>query len=340
MYNEDQILKQEEMFIDKSIRNLWKYLYGGRWLIKCELVEFLTFQEWCNLFLLGIHTKDDVPKCPICGNARSFDAQHRRYRVSCGNPSCAQIIALQDPELRDRISNSVRENYIKHPELKDQISESVRRYFSENPEAGKLHSEAIKTMWADENSIYNSPEYRAYLGECISKGLVRAHANPDSGYNDPEVIKKRSQTMSKTMSRLVREHPESFHARNGQWMDSCSKCINSDRIYTRSTWEFHWIEKLESDPKVISYEWESLTLEYIINGEIRYYVPDALVHYVDHDELQEVKRDDWLNIPSVMAKTKAALLWCNDHNIEFRFICYEDIFLDHRSEIDYSSYLK
>jgi hypothetical protein len=74
-----------------------------------------------------------------------WDSDEARDMVAHGIKNMAQ------PGIRERISQSVKENYDKNPELRVKIGEGAKRYFAV-PENKKKRSEQSKAMWRDEST--------------------------------------------------------------------------------------------------------------------------------------------------------------------------------------------
>lgn len=86
------------------------------------------------------------------------------------------------------------------------------------------------------------------------------------------------------------------------------KC--STPIHYRSGWEKTVAEFLDSNPEVVSYEYESLMVPYVMAGRGHTYYPDFLVRYKSgRTVIVEVKRQDKLATKKVMLKNAAVRSW-------------------------------
>jgi hypothetical protein len=107
------------------------------------------------------------------------------------------------------------------------------------------------------------------------------------------------------------------------------KCANGPVKY-RSGWELTVCVQLDNDPKVISYEYEPLQLEYVSNKRTqrkRIYIPDFLIVYCNKTKkLVEVKRKKQLNNKTVIKKAKVARLWCRENKAKYEFWTDKQIF--------------
>ena len=81
-------------------------------------------------------------------------------------------------------------------------------------------------------------------------------------------------------------------------------------IHYRSSWERTVCEMLDRNPEVVSYEYESVIIPYLLAGKTRKYYPDFLIRYKSgRVSLVEVKRQDKLTTKIVMTKAQAARQW-------------------------------
>lgn len=113
------------------------------------------------------------------------------------------------------------------------------------------------------------------------------------------------------------------HGFVGSHFDS-KKCGKT--FYCRSSYEHMYLEKLEADCSVASYEVEPFRIPYVIDGSVHNYVPDALVTYVDaHMELVEVKPASLTETASNVAKREAAQAWCLSNGVVYRTITEADL---------------
>lgn len=68
------------------------------------------------------------------------------------------------------------------------------------------------------------------------------------------------------------------------------------------------------------YEYESVVIPYVVRGKNRLYYPDFLVWYKEQPGpvLVEVKRQDKLTDPVVIAKSKAAREWAQQNGATYQ----------------------
>lgn len=109
---------------------------------------------------------------------------------------------------------------------------------------------------------------------------------------------------------------------------SSIKLLNGPIKY-RSGWEKLFMEWLDANDDIQSYEYESIVIGYISNfksQKLRHYYPDLFVHYVDgHNELIEIKPKSKLLHKLVLKKAQAAEVWCKEHNATYKLVTENDL---------------
>lgn len=92
----------------------------------------------------------------------------------------------------------------------------------------------------------------------------------------------------------------------------------------RSGWELAYLQHLDQDVMVASFEYEGLIIPYVSNvrsGKLRRYFPDFLVSYVDGTRrLVEIKPSKRLAQAAVAKKLRAAEAWCREHGVTLEVI--------------------
>ncbi len=92
----------------------------------------------------------------------------------------------------------------------------------------------------------------------------------------------------------------------------------------RSGWEFSYLQFLDANVEVLTFEYEKLKIPYISNiktGKVRNYIPDILVSYVDGKKhLVEIKPKKRLDQVTVKKKLAAATIWCSAHGVTLEII--------------------
>lgn len=88
----------------------------------------------------------------------------------------------------------------------------------------------------------------------------------------------------------------------------------------RSSWEREFIDYLDNNNKISSFYVESITIKYHYD-QIRHYIPDFLVEYVDgKKEIIEIKPSCFLEHKINKLKFAAARKYCEENNMKFRVL--------------------
>jgi hypothetical protein len=125
-----------------------------------------------------------------------------------------------------------------------------------------------------------------------------------------------------------------------------AKYVGTYPIIYRSSWELAFMRMADKHPNIVSWASEPVKIPYYnpVRGKYTVYVPDFLIVYEDrngkrHQEMIEIKprsqtflheaksKKDQLSAAVNMAKWKMAGSWCAKHNIRFRVINEDDIFM-------------
>jgi len=92
----------------------------------------------------------------------------------------------------------------------------------------------------------------------------------------------------------------------------------------RSGWESKYMVYLDSNPDVVTWSYEKLVIEYVSNKKSkkkRKYYPDFQVEYKDGKKVViEIKPSRKLQQSTVIKKIKAAIEWCNDHDVDYKIL--------------------
>jgi hypothetical protein len=92
----------------------------------------------------------------------------------------------------------------------------------------------------------------------------------------------------------------------------------------RSGWELLFMQHLDADASVASYQYEGICIPYVSNtrsGKLRKYYPDFLVEHVDgRKRLVEIKPKKRMEQARIQKKLKAAEAWCLTHGVALEVI--------------------
>lgn len=98
------------------------------------------------------------------------------------------------------------------------------------------------------------------------------------------------------------------------------------KITLRSKFELAYIQMISSLNNVASVEYESLKIEYTIDGKVRNYVPDFKIVYDDGKvEIAEVKPLEAIDLPQNVVKSEYAIKFCESRGWSYKYITQNDI---------------
>lgn len=224
----------------------------NEWVFSNKLSERLeelgiTKQSWYDRWILNITTPLERPKCRTCGREVEFKDMVYGYRTSCNNSCSAQY----------RENNS--EQYSLYHEFK--LNGGGFGLMASNPEEYTLQRE-----WLDSGGGFG------YMWKNLE--------------HYPEVIKFLES--GGAIGHMMRNQEEylDFYKTSIQNSRGKSGFIFTQKGPTecpyRSSLELRFIEALEKDSDVDSFEYESIQVPYIDEyGTSRTYYPDFKVHYQD-----------------------------------------------------------
>lgn len=166
-------------FINGHVGNKWKWFIPE---INEQVISFnlertiqdklgISAREWFrNRVLLAYGDKNGNHYCPICGkligSGKFFYTDGR-----CDNPECHKIFRSisatiknvenykENPSIKKKISNTLKDTYKGNPELHEKLSESTRKGL-DTDESRKRRSEAHRKIWANPTDAMLNPKGR------------------------------------------------------------------------------------------------------------------------------------------------------------------------------------
>ena len=91
----------------------------------------------------------------------------------------------------------------------------------------------------------------------------------------------------------------------------------------RSGWEGKYFDYLESDPDVVTYDYECIKIPYVSNkksGRTRNYIPDFMVTRPSGIEIIEIKPTRFLKKRAIVKKLAAGHEYATSHNMTFKLL--------------------
>jgi hypothetical protein len=84
----------------------------------------------------------------------------------------------------------------------------------------------------------------------------------------------------------------------------------------RSSWELKYMQYLDNNPDIATYEYESLKIPYIYRKKARSYCPDFIIGNM----IIEIKPAYKTTVKKNIAKFAAGKAYCKEHNMEFKVL--------------------
>jgi hypothetical protein len=197
------------------------------------------------------------------------------------------------------------------PEAATKISERVHERMSRpdyvHPFLGKHHADDAKKRMSATRT---------------ERGLAKGEKNGMFGRKHTE---KAKEAMSEKHADLLVHGQQRPYGRNSQ--RGVYEPVKAPReAKYKSGWELAVMKHLDADPNVVSWEYESIRIEYFYDHK-RWYVPDFLVTFSDdHREMWEVKPKEFVRTQKTLLKTEAARAWCVQNGVEsYNLITGDDL---------------
>lgn len=97
-------------------------------------------------------------------------------------------------------------------------------------------------------------------------------------------------------------------------------------MYHRSSWELAFMKWLDADPRVVSYQYESIRIPYCFNGNKRWYVPDFLVEWTGGVKyMYELKPKEFLDDERTQKKAFAACGYAHNNGLHYDVLTREKL---------------
>lgn len=203
---------------------------------------------------------------------------------------------------------------------------NMKRYLKENPDIAKQridHARSLITPESEARRIETLHNTYASMSEQQKKEFSdHGKALWQSGIMDAARVKaaetfkqrningeydftQRNENLSKSISQKYLDG--GFEWSKGKYTSTKT----NKECYYRSSWELTYMQSLDSDVDVVSWESEFVRIPYKLDDNNRFYVPDFHVVKIDGSNLLvEIKPHDLRNHPMNIAKRIAAIAYC------------------------------
>lgn len=96
----------------------------------------------------------------------------------------------------------------------------------------------------------------------------------------------------------------------------------------RSGWELAYLKKLDSDPDVVSFGYETVVIPYVSNmrfGRVRRYFPDFVVIRSSGTTIVEIKASSFLTRKMVIKKLEAGRSYAAAHGMTYEVLTEKEL---------------
>jgi hypothetical protein len=237
-------------------------------------------------------------QCDACGVViEGSKGRYERGKTHCCNNKCVSKLRSEHPELFP--DNGAARNT---PEACAKAMATRKRRI----EAGE-----IKHSWTGRK---HSEETKRHLSE-VSKGGIRSGKN--NGMFGRTHSKEARERISNARSQLIIDGKfRAYGTCNKKGFHLSTK--TGENCFFRSSWEEDLMKWLDTNPNVLTWEYEKIRLPYVYDDHKRWYVPDFLVTYTDSSRhMIEVKPKEFVEAQRVRLKREAGEKWCLENGATF-----------------------
>lgn len=229
---------------------------------------------------------------------------------------------IKSYDVRSRTSETLQKMHQDHPELAKLISEKIsgeNNYFY-----GKHHSEETKQKlrekskqnWEDQNSIFNSEEYRQNLSEGHLRTWreIKQDKERCAKISEEQSIRSTEMILSgKILSYGSKKHKKGFYHNNKNNID----------IYYVSSWEESFMRLCDDIGEINKFDKVRFFIKYIDSfGQQRRYIPDF---FINEKIIIEIKPKLMLNRFNNQNKFSACMSYCLENDLRFIIITEDEL---------------
>jgi hypothetical protein len=267
-----------------------------------------------------------VPRC-MCGCGKNVP-----YTSSSGYSFKSYILG-HHANVRAPLSKEARAS------IGRKNSKNMKDYYKNNPEAAKLKGSQLRAGTTPESEIRRvETVIKTYQDMSEEKKQKFSDHTRSLWKNDREKMVKAQAKASKTWKERYENGEYDFAERNmkisnaitnlyleggqkwakGKYVSKKSKKI----YYYRSSWELLYMNVLDSDDAVLSWDYEPFSIPYSDGIKQRRYIPDFVVIKQNTKLLVEVKPTSLREHSVNLLKKEAAVKWCKNNGYEYREVSY------------------
>lgn len=192
----------------------------------------------------------------------------------------------------------------RNPSNRPEVSKKVMETRRANIESGLKQPAWLGKTHTEESKQKISVARNAAVADGVPNGMLGKKHSEDS-----------KEKMSKTKTQLIIDgklNPlKTYHVTGFFVSEKTGK-----RSFYRSSWERDVMRWLDKNDEVLTWEHESVRVEYYYDNHKRWYVPDFIVHYRDRKVMYEVKPVELVGFEKTKLKETAAREWCSENGID------------------------
>lgn len=259
-----------------------------------------------------------IPKCKCgCSQEPSWNIALKDFAEYVHGHHARGHVVSEETRRKIGEANSTRmkEYYAANPEKALEKSEQLRTGITEETykKIKKSVLETYGSMPAEEKSAFADRTRRRWESGDMKLAHKKATEtfimNLASGAYD---FTSRNERLSASITKKYQEG--GFSWCKGQY----SSPKTGETYNFRSSWEKQYMEILDADQQVTTWDYEFQVIKYDLDGKVRRYLPDFLVHCVDGSKkLVEVKPPTLRDTAMNEAKRASALKYCEKNGIRY-----------------------
>lgn len=269
----------------------------------------LSFQEYS----LKWNYRGIIPLCHCgCGNEVNWNVMKKSYAdFLVGHSSLGKHRTDEEKRRIGEKNSLLMKQYLKNnPEISRLRVEEMQE--ARTPESERRRIQSTKDTYANMTPA-EKQSFSDHAKELWRNGtLAEAHAQSTKTFKERFAageydFTERNQKISKTVSQLYVDG--GFEWSKGEYVSTKT----GKTLYYRSSWERRYMEFLDSDDSVETWDYEFMFIPYVLNEVERNYVPDFYVKLNDGTQkLVEIKPENLKLTGMNCAKKEAAIALCND----------------------------
>lgn len=201
-----------------------------------------------------------------------------------------------------------------HPDVAKKQIDAMKSTKTPESEAKRIKAtcEAYSVMTLEDKQRFSNHIKKLWNDGTLAKAHIKASATFKQRYADGHYdFTERNDKISATITQRYLDG--GFEWSTGQHTSSkTGKICNY-----RSSWELTYMQLLDCDESVVTWNYEPFSIPYVFEGVSRRYIPDFHVIRDTQEYIVEVKPDNLIGTPMNEAKREAAISFCDKNNLTY-----------------------